>query len=42
MRWQSSDALLVRYAEGSRIFEQDPFVSGVKIQFEAVRPQGAT
>jgi hypothetical protein len=39
IRWLSSDTLLVRYAEKSRIFEQDPSVSGVAIQFEPVPPQ---
>ena len=39
IRWQSSDRLLVRYAEKSRIFEQDPSVSGIAIQFEPHQPE---
>ena len=37
VRWRSSNELLVRYAEGSRIFEQEASVSGVEVEFEAVR-----
>ena len=42
MRWQSANALVVRYAERSRIFEQDQSVAGVHIKFEAVPPKGST
>jgi hypothetical protein len=42
IRWKSPDALLVQYAEGSRIFKQDQSVAGVKIEFEAVPLRGTT
>lgn len=36
MKWIDDGTLLVRYASGSRIFEQSQQVSGVRINFEAV------
>jgi hypothetical protein len=36
IRWLTSEHLLIRYAEGSRIFEQSNAVSGVTITYEAV------
>lgn len=36
MRWLAPDHLLVRYADKSRIFEQDEHVSGVQISYQAV------
>ncbi len=36
MKWLSPDRLLVRYAENSRIFEQDNHVSGVDVSYKPV------
>lgn len=38
MRWSDDGTLLVRYASGSRIFEQSQQVSGVRVNYEAVAP----
>ena len=35
MKWLAPDHLLVRYAAGSRIFEQDGEVAGVKITYQS-------
>ncbi|WP_146151143.1 hypothetical protein [Allosphingosinicella deserti] len=34
IRWLSNNRLLIRYAQGSRLFEQDEQVSGVKITYQ--------
>ncbi len=34
MRWIDNSTLLVRYASGSRIFEQSHEVSGVRINYQ--------
>lgn len=34
IEWVTSDHLVVRYAQNSRIFEQDEQVSGVRISYE--------
>ena len=36
MEWLAPDHLLIRYAEESRIYEQDDEVSGVRISYRAV------
>jgi hypothetical protein len=36
IKWLASDRLLVRYADKSRIFEQDDTVAGVSISYETV------
>ncbi len=36
MKWLASDRLLVRYAEKSRIFEQDDSIAGVSVSYESV------
>jgi hypothetical protein len=36
MKWIDDGTLLVRYASGSRIFEQSKQVSGIRINYEAV------
>ncbi|QAY75186.1 hypothetical protein [Sphingosinicella sp. BN140058] len=37
MRWLSNQHVLIRYARGSRIFEQDEQVSGVEITYQPVQ-----
>jgi len=39
MLWAAPDRLVIRYAEKSRIFEQDNRVSGVDITYQRVRHQ---
>ena len=36
MKWIGPEKLLIRYAAGSRIFEEDNAVSGVRITYEVV------
>lgn len=36
IKWLASDRLLVRYADKSRIFEQDHSVAGVSVSYETV------
>lgn len=36
IKWLASDRLLVRYADKSRIFEQDNTVAGVSVSYETV------
>ncbi len=36
VRWLAPDHLVVRYAENSRIFEQDDRVSGIRISYRSV------
>ena len=36
IKWLASDRLLVRYADKSRLFEQDDTVAGVSISYETV------
>jgi hypothetical protein len=36
MRWLSSRHLLIRYAAGARLFEQEAQVGGVAISYESV------
>ena len=37
MRWLGNAHVLIRYAEGSRVFEQDDQVSGVTITYQPVK-----
>lgn len=37
IEWLASDRLLVRYADNSRIFEQDDTVAGVSVSYEPVQ-----
>ena len=36
VKWVGPDRLIIRYAKGSRVFEQDGEVSGVSIAYQAV------
>jgi hypothetical protein len=39
VRWNSPNELVVRYAEGSRIFDQETSESGVTVRYQAVSAQ---
>jgi hypothetical protein len=41
IKWLASDRLLVRYADKSRVFEQDDRVAGVSVSYKPIAPQAA-